>query len=180
MKVDLIVAELKDVDLLHHVCISAYTQHFANQWESKDRLEWYLTTSFSADRLTKDILEPGTTYYLIYADGQPAGFVKLNDQLKEDDQALLFPNALELERIYMLAAVKGTGIGKMAMEKIEGIAREKQKSAIVLYVVDVNETAIRFYERNGFVKTGKTRLELPGFKEEVKPTTIMSKTLPGL
>ncbi|NML41126.1 GNAT family N-acetyltransferase [Chitinophaga sp. G-6-1-13] len=180
MNVDLIVAELKDVDLLHHVCTTAYTQHFTNQWESAAALEQYLVGSFSTDRLTKDILEPGTAYYLIYADGQPAGFVKLNDQLKEAGQASLFPHALELERIYMLAAAKGTGVGKIAMEKIEGIAREKQKPTIVLYVVDVNETAIRFYERNGFVKTGKTRLELPGFKEEVKPTTIMCKTLSGL
>ncbi|MBC9911802.1 GNAT family N-acetyltransferase [Chitinophaga varians] len=180
MKVDLIAAALKDVSLLHDVCTTAYTQHFTNQWESAAALEQYLAGSFSAERLTKDILDPGTTYYLIYADDQPAGFVKLNDQLKASDQALRFPNALELERIYMLAEVKGTGVGKIAMEKIEGIAREKQKSAIVLYVVDVNETAIRFYERNGFMKTGKTRLELPGFREEVKPTTIMSKTLPDL
>ncbi|WP_343743960.1 GNAT family N-acetyltransferase [Chitinophaga sp.] len=180
MTVDLIVAELKDVELLHHVCTTAYTQHFTNQWETAAALERYLDGSFSVDRLTKDIQEPGTAYYLIYADGEPAGFVKLNDQLKEAGQASLYPNAMELERIYMLAAAKGTGVGKLAMEKIEAIAREKQKSAIVLYVVNVNETAIRFYERNGFVKTGKTRLELDGFKEEVKPTTIMSKTLSGL
>lgn len=180
MTVDLIKAELKDVDLLHHVCTTAYTQHFTNQWETRAALEQYLANSFSADRLTKDILDPGTTYYLIYADDQPAGFVKLNDQLKEAGQASLYPEAMELERIYMLAAAKGTGVGKLAMEKIEAIAREKQKPAIVLYVVNVNETAIRFYERNGFVKTGKTRLELDGFKEEVKPTTIMFKTLPDL
>ncbi|SJZ64124.1 Ribosomal protein S18 acetylase RimI [Chitinophaga eiseniae] len=175
MNTELIVAELKDVDLLHQVCTTAYTKHFADHWEP-GRLGWYLDQSFSTDRLKKDIEDPGTTYYLIYNAGQPAGFVKLNDRLK-DDASGRFSEALELERIYMLPAFTGTGVGKAAMNKIEEIARQRQRPLIVLYVVDANETAIRFYERNGFEKVGKTRLELSGFKEAFKPATMMAKKL---
>lgn len=175
MKTDLIVAELKDLDLLHQVCTTAYAQNFADHWEP-GRLAWYLDISFSPERLRKDILDPDTTYYLIYAEDQPAGFVKLNDRLKDDPDGR-FGEALELERIYMLPVFKGAGIGKTVMAAIEAIARKKQKQSIVLYVVAANEPAIRFYERNGFGKVGEARLELSGFKEAFKPAMIMQKKL---
>ncbi len=47
-------------------------------------------------------------------------------------------------------------IGSALMQEIENIGRQKKKAAIRLVVIDVRKELISYYERKGFVLTGRS------------------------
>ena len=165
MRIEVQKAQLNELKQLQQICINAYSQNFAHHW-NEGGLEWYIDQQFSDSQLMQAIESPKTDYYIIYKDGLPVGFCKLG----YSDQTWL-----ELEKIYVLPIEKGNGIGKTVLEMIISLAKGKDKTELVLYVIDNNEAAISFYQRNGFSFVKKTRLELPYFKEELKGAWQMVK-----
>ena len=59
----------------------------------------------------------------------------------------------ELKTIYVLPDYQGRGIGTMLWESVKDFAGPAKD--VVVHVADYNERAIRFYEKLGFVDTGK-------------------------
>ena len=58
---------------------------------------------------------------------------------------------MEIERIYVLQAFHGTGLGQRLYDKAIEIALQYQLDYVWLGVWEENKRAIRFYEKNGFV-----------------------------
>jgi len=165
-------AQLKDLEQLQQICINAYSQNFAHHW-NEGGLDWYLGNQFATEHLREAIESAETDYYFITSANLVVGFCKLGYAgLAEPGNRWL-----ELEKIYMLPSEKGSGIGKSVLGLIIGIAKEKGAKALMLYVIDTNQAAIRFYERNGFSFIKKARLELPYFKEELKGAWQMIKRI---
>jgi ribosomal protein S18 acetylase RimI-like enzyme len=59
----------------------------------------------------------------------------------------------QLKAIYVLPEYQGKGIGKMLWTKSRTYFNKNNKT--IVHVAEYNENAIKFYERLGFVKTGK-------------------------
>lgn len=51
---------------------------------------------------------------------------------------------------------QGTGIGKFVLQQVEHFARSQGSIRVSLGVVHLRESLIAWYERHGFVRTGKT------------------------
>ena len=49
---------------------------------------------------------------------------------------------------------RGQGLGRLLMRSIEDLAREEGASAMTLHVAMLNESAVRLYERLGYVRVG--------------------------
>ena len=62
---------------------------------------------------------------------------------------------MELERIYVKSEFQRNKIGLFMLNNIKRIATSKNKSYLWLGVWEKNGKAIRFYEKNGFIKFGK-------------------------
>lgn len=58
-----------------------------------------------------------------------------------------------LGALYVLPEAQGAGLGKQLLERALDALDKTQD--IYLHVVSYNDKAIEFYERNGFIKTGK-------------------------
>lgn len=58
-----------------------------------------------------------------------------------------------LGALYVLPEAQGKGLGKQLLER--ALASLDNSLDVYLHVVTYNDAAIGFYERNGFVKTGK-------------------------
>ncbi|QHV96486.1 GNAT family N-acetyltransferase [Spirosoma endbachense] len=172
MLVEIHKAQLADLEQLQQICVDAYSQNFAHHWH-KGGLDWYLDQQFSPGQLRQAIESAETDYYLIFKDKLPVGFCKLGYSKLTEPHELW----LELEKIYMLPTEKGSGIGKTVLDMVIQIAEEMGKKELLLYVIDTNQAAIRFYERNGFSLLKKTRMDLPYFKEELKGAWQMMKRL---
>lgn len=62
-------------------------------------------------------------------------------------------NRTFLGSLYVLPEVQGQGVGSLLLN--ETLSRLPADEDIYLHVVSYNENAIKFYEKHGFVKTGK-------------------------
>src|SRR5215210_4628256 len=95
--------EIKQIDVadapaLQAIAVQAYSDHYLDTWN--DNGAWYLQTFFNIGRLLEELGDPLARFYLIFDLGEPVGFLKLNV-----DKPLpgTIKNALELERIYLIA-----------------------------------------------------------------------------
>jgi len=67
--------------------------------------------------------------------------------------------AAELYAIHVDPAVVGTGVGRLLMENALGQLAEVGGKRAVLWVLEANERARRFYGRGGWTRDGETRVE---------------------
>ena len=60
----------------------------------------------------------------------------------------------EITNIAVTGSMRGRGVGKMLLEKINEECEKRQVKAIVLEVRESNEVAIRLYEKMGYSRIG--------------------------
>lgn len=137
-----------DIEELRAISIQTFFETFAIH-NTKSDMEKYLADNLNASQLLSEINDPESTFYFIKKDSQIIGYLKLkqgNNNRKE--------GGIEIERIYVLEAFQRTGAGKQLMLFARDTALQQSKKYIWLGVWERNEKAIRFYLKQGFVKTG--------------------------
>lgn len=82
----------------------------------------------------------------------------------------------ELARIAVAEGERQRGIGQELFDYMEQVCKEKGLTKILLDVRKSNETALRFYEKNGFIVDGERRFYYGGTRPE--DAILMSKELP--
>ena len=151
MRLELQKCQAEEVDALREMSIKTYYDTFAALCAPED-MTAYLAQAYNRSKLLGELKDARMQFYFLHADGRPAGYLKQNEapsQTDINDRA-----SLEIERIYICAALQGKGLGKYLMEQAIGMARERGKQYVWLGVWERNEKAIRFYRRNGFYTMG--------------------------
>lgn len=164
---------INDKFALQEICKKSYTEVFANHWTGNG-LELYLKEQFGDNRLNMELENDDYEYFFIKKNHQNIGFLKVNYKTSVELSAL---DNCELEKIYILPKYSGMGIGKMAMNKMIEIIKQKGKMIFFLCVIDTNKNAIAFYEKLGFKFHSKTRLNALNFREELRGMNRMSLKL---
>lgn len=90
--------------------------------------------------------------FLLYDDGIVKGVINGKDYQdnNRDDE-------IEVCDFYVEPFFKGQGIGKRLLEYFCKEVARKGKKKVYLWVIEENETARRFYERNGFYRNYQTK-----------------------
>lgn len=97
-------------------------------------------------RMMKDAARPDSAFLLAEApSGQVAGFA--NVRPSTDDGA---GDEAELQTLYVHPAYWSQGVGHVLMETSLGLLADAGHAEVILWVLDSNERARRFYERRGF------------------------------
>ena len=161
----------EDFETLRELSIRTYYETFAHLNTAED-MAAYLEDAFNVERLTKELSDPNSSFFLLYADDSLAGYLKLNEAPSQTD--INDPLSLEIERIYVSSEFQGTGLGRYLMEQAITIATERNKKYAWLGVWEKNEKAICFYKKNGFYEIG-THTFVMG--EDVQSDHIMRKDL---
>lgn len=176
---ELMIRQAAPADLLYlqETCIRCYVDNFASHWE-EEGLQQYLNNVFGEAVLKAELANPAIQYYLAEVDRKPVGFMKIihNSQLSGTQAA----TTIELDKIYILPAYKSTGIGHQLMNVMFEQANKTRATMIWLKVIDTNEAAIAFYRKKGFAYFGASRIDVPGFREELRGMWIMVKHLSPL
>ena len=146
------------------ICTKSYSEVFADHW-NKNGLEVFLEGQFGSARLKSNLQDVDTEYFFILKGKEKVGFLKVNFRSLDDLSEL---DNCELEKIYILPAYSGKGIGKLAMTETIDRLKKRGKELVFLCVIDTNESAIAFYKKLGFKFHSKTRLEIAHFKEELR------------
>lgn len=132
------VSSLKGFILTEAVARQIWTQHYTPIIGER-QVSYMLDKFQSVAAMQKQILE-GYEYFLIYSNGKIAGYFSF---LPEEE-------ALFLSKIYVLAEMRGHGIGKRALQFIEEEARRDHLKGIRLTVNKYNTQSIQAYLKMGF------------------------------
>ena len=142
----------KDLTLLRQISLETYVETF-EAVNTPANMQSYLQQAFNTQRLSDELAEPHSQFFLAYKHDQVTGYFKINNgsaQTEFND-----PNALELERIYVLRRYQGQGLGQQLLNAVINIANEQQKQWLFLGVWEHNQKALAFYQRNGFYRIGQ-------------------------
>jgi ribosomal protein S18 acetylase RimI-like enzyme len=167
-QIEITEATMADIERLQKIGRKTFFETFSAS-NTEENMNKYLEEGFSTDKLTKELTDPNSEFYLAILDGNVIGYLKLNfgksqTELKDD-------NALEIERIYVAKEFHGKRVGQLLYEKAIEIAKQKNADYVWLGVWEENPRAISFYKKNGFVEFDKHLFKL-GNDEQ---TDIMMK-----
>ena len=142
---------LEELQVLMALSRKTFQETFGAQNTQSD-MQAYLDKAFHPDKLRAELLHENSRFYLLFADGAPAGYLKLNWGPAQSD--INDETSLEIERIYVAQEFQGLGLGRYLMDKAIQTARDEQNSYVWLGVWEKNEKALAFYHRQGFIRTG--------------------------
>ena len=152
MPLELISCTPKELSLLVDLGRETFIDAFAELNDPSD-FKTYMDEAFSVKRIQAELNNPNSFFYLAYSDSNLVGYIKLNYQDAQTD--IKSNEGAELERIYVLKNFQNQNFGQWMLEEAINLARRSGKEFIWLGVWEENPGAIRFYERNGFIKFGK-------------------------
>jgi len=119
---------------------------------SPENISDYCERNFTLEAAWKTLSDPLTLCKLAGPETAPLGFYVL----KQADCPTGAQNpAFELKQIYLMAEAYGTGLGKALFEDAVEEAKNGSAKSLWLSVSDKNLRAQRFYEKLGFVPTGR-------------------------
>ena len=142
----------KDLDELQRVSRLTFHETFA-EVNSAENMAKYLEEELSAAKLSAELANADSAFYFAEDDHQVIGYLKLN--FGQAQTELKDGRAVEIERIYVLAAHQGKQIGQLLYQQAIQAAKEINAEYVWLGVWEENRKAINFYHKNGFVEFDK-------------------------
>lgn len=163
---------ISDLHALQDIAINSYGDHYLYLWH--DGGMWYIDRCFSDKALKNELEDENAAFFLIYAEEELVGFLKLN--IHKETEGYTAQEALELERIYLLKSASGKGIGKEAVNFTKQYAQNLGKKVIWLKAMDSSKS-VDFYEQNGFAKCGTYTLDFEAMKAEYRGMYVLKMEL---
>lgn len=141
-----------DVKTLQTIGRQTFFETFAADNTEEDMNE-YLEKNFTLEKITKELNNPESNFFIAWQDTDAIGYLKLNTGAAQTE--LQDDTSLEIERIYVKSDYHGKKIGQILYDKALETANAQHKKSIWLGVWEENLRAIKFYEKNGFVAFDK-------------------------
>lgn len=139
---------------------------------SEENMTKYLDESFSIEKLTSELTDNNTEFYLASINNHVIGYLKLNTGQSQTE--LKDNNTVEIERIYILKDYHGKNVGQILFNNAINIAKQKNACYVWLGVWEENLRAINFYKKNGFIEFDKHVFKLG---DDLQTDLMMKLTL---
>lgn len=143
---------IQDIEQLQAIGRQTFTETFADSNSAEDMAK-YLVEAYAHEKLSSELNDPNSEFYLASLEQEVIGYLKLN--FGDAQTELKDNNAIEIERIYIAKAFHGQKFGQLLYDKAIEVAKEKKVDYIWLGVWEENHRAIQFYTKNGFVAFDK-------------------------
>ncbi len=143
---------IEDLEKLQEIGRQTFKEAFS-EFNSEENLNAYLEDGFSKEKLAAELEDKNSEFYFALLNDKVIGYLKVNTGDSQTD--LKDPNALEIERIYVLKAYLGKGIGQVLYDKAIERAKQQNAAYVWLGVWEENPRAISFYKKNGFTAFDK-------------------------
>lgn len=140
-------ATVKDLNALQLIGRQTFSETFADV-NSEENMIKYLEESFADEKLTAELNNPNSHFYLAQLDNKVIGYLKLNTGYAQTEKQA--DNALEIERIYVAKEFHGQNVGQAIYAQALKTAKELNATYIWLGVWEKNFRAVSFYTKNGF------------------------------
>jgi ribosomal protein S18 acetylase RimI-like enzyme len=149
---EIVPVNTNDIKALQQISCQTFAETFSHV-NTEENMRKYLDEAYSTEKLLAELNDPHTRFYFAMDAEEVVGYLKLNMAASQTE--LKDAEALEIERIYVLASWQGKQVGKLLYDKAIEVAKEQKAAYVWLGVWEENHKAIRFYERNGFVAFDK-------------------------
>ena len=123
-----------------------------NDVHSPENIAAYCETNFTLEAAQSTLSDAQTLCKLAGSETAPLGFYVLK---QADCPTGASKPAFELKQIYLMAEAYGTGLGKALFDDAVREAKDRDAKCLWLSVSDKNLRAQRFYEKLGFVPSGR-------------------------
>jgi diamine N-acetyltransferase len=141
-------------ELSYQTYAESYRNHPANTPEDEIQLNLHLEQHFTPSVIAKELQNPNNTFWLVEEAEQAIAYAKIIRH--SIPEKIKTKNALHLDKIYVLKAHHGKGIGKKLLTEIEQLAHNEQYDWLWLTVWEANKPAVDFYLKAGFETFGTT------------------------
>ncbi|TCJ13124.1 GNAT family N-acetyltransferase [Flaviaesturariibacter flavus] len=145
--VTIVPAQVSDAALLSRLAGQTFRESHGHSAAPAD-IDAYEAAKYKEAELERELSDPNNIYHLVYYEGEPAGFSKI--QLNSPYKGAAQSNLAKLDRIYVLRAWYDKGLGKTLFQFLVSLMKDAGQAGTWLYTWKENHRAIAFYERQGF------------------------------
>ncbi|MFS4493224.1 N-acetyltransferase family protein [Maribacter sp. 2308TA10-17] len=163
------IEDAKDIALLGRI---TFNETFGALFKDPEDLRTYLNQTFSVKKIASSLGKTNNVFWIAFVDGLPVGYAKL--RLKSPTSFMKQENVSQLQKIYVLKDFLSMKIGKRLQEVLISEAAKNGSQEIWLSVLESNQRAIRFYEKNDFKTVGEHKFSIG---KETFDFVAMSKQL---
>ncbi len=163
----IVAATAADLPVVRHLAETIWREHYPSII-AHAQIDYMLARGYSEEALRKFVREPGAGLALLDAGG-PAGFAAWH---RADE-----PATTKLDKLYVLASVRGKGAGRLLIEHVEAAARRDGSRVVILNVNKGNAKAIAAYRACGFDVRESVVVDIGG--GFVMDDYVMAKPLPA-
>ena len=140
---------LEDIEKVKDISEKTFYETFSGD-NTEENMENYLKENFSYDKMTSEISNTYSKFYIVESNDEVVAYMKINFDKAQTEEG--YDNTIEVQRIYVLEDFKGKRIGKALIQKAIEIGKESKVDYLWLGVWEHNIKAIGFYEKLGFKK----------------------------
>ncbi|QBN18430.1 GNAT family N-acetyltransferase [Flavobacterium nackdongense] len=152
-------ASIADLEIIQEISTKTFVETFAES-NTSENLENYIQEHFNAAQVASEINHPESLFYLATLGTDTLGYLKLNFGNAQTE--IHNPQAMEIQRIYVLKAFHGKKIGQLFLNHAVKIGQQSGVDSIWLGVWEENHKAIEFYSKNDFIEFDKHTFTLGG------------------
>jgi len=161
------------IDLYIQLGRDTYNEHYLHLWKGGIPSE-YFQTYYTREKVRSELRDPKLSHFIIFLEETPIGIVKLNAEVLSEIN--LGPSSVLLEKIYILNAYSGKGIGAYIIKLLEDQLKRQGDRTMWLETMKKGRT-LSFYQSQGFEIIGEKQLHYQNIKDEERPMFILSKKL---
>lgn len=170
--VTIIRAQETDIPALSNLCADTFRETFSHD-NTEEELQAFFDEAYNHDVLKRELDHDESETYLAYVDDVLVGYLKVNWGGAQTERKL--ENAFEVQRIYVLKAYQGYGVGRALFDKAMRIAESGDFAWAWLGVWEKNYKAQHFYKHYGFEKFGEHKFIVT--PEKVDIDWLLKKSL---
>ena len=154
MEINIRRINIDDASALSVIARQTFYDTFTGTCTEAD-MQGFLDQYYSTEQLSTELMDKETFCFFAEVDGVPVAYLQFKEEYKNFAEIKKW-KALELKRIYVLAAYHGKGIAQKLMNFILDFAMEKKYEVLWLGVWEHNVRAQKFYAKYGFINSGYT------------------------
>jgi ribosomal protein S18 acetylase RimI-like enzyme len=144
-------AHIADAELLAGIAAKAFIETHEKGVPAAD-VTSYISGKLSIPAIEAELKDPGNIFHIIYYNGRAAGYSKII--FNKTYPAIESQAVTKLERIYLLKEFYDLKLGSALFVHNTDLSKKANQNGIWLYVWKINERALSFYKKAGFVIIG--------------------------
>ena len=161
-------AGIEELEMIQNIGRQTFYETFAES-NSEETMKIYLEESFNTEKVSSQLNNPDSYFFIAWEEDIPVGYLKLNSGSAQTE--LQDDTSIEIERIYVKKSHHGQKVGQLLYDKALETAQNLNKSYLWLGVWEENLRAVNFYKKNGFEIFGTHIFRLGGDEQ----TDLMMK-----